>query len=368
MKKLRVLYLSAVLLCGMLIGCDQAAESQPLPQSPAPQQPSVQPTYFLDKDVNPYTGLAKDAQYPEGRRGVAVMINNVRAALPQRGINHADVLYEMVTESGITRLMALYRDYQKLPIVGPLRSARDQHVQIMIPLDCLYAHIGTSSYAAEMLETYRYQDTKSIDGRYKTYYWVDAERRRTLGQEHCVYMDGSSFSQSVEKYALDFSGEPAPIFNFGRYDSEPRVLQHGDAQQVSIRFSSYAESLFTYDPDTQRYYKEEFGQPQIDANTNEAYSADNVLVLFADIDKYPDGLLSHVNFDSQGAGLYFCAGRYEKVRWMKGTPNMPLRIVDQEGTETDQIINPGRTYVAVVGLDQVEHCRINDVSLAELNT
>lgn len=368
MKKLRTLCMSAVLLCSMLTGCGQTAESQPSLEPAAPELPSVQPTYFLDKDVNPYTGLPKGENYPEGRRGVAVMINNVRAALPQRGINQADVLYEMVTESGITRLMALYRDYQQMPTVGPLRSARDQHVQLMIPLDCMYAHIGTSSYAAEMLETYRYQDSKAIDGRYKTYYWVDAERRRTLGQEHCVYMNGSSFSQAVEKYELDFASEPAPIFNFGRYDAEPRVLQDGDAQQISIRFSSYADSVFTYNPDTGRYYKEEFGQPQIDANTNEQYSAENVLLLFADIDKYPDGVLSHVNFDSQGAGLYFCKGRYEKVRWMKGVANMPLRIVDQEGTETDQIINPGQTYVAVVDLDQVEHCRIDDVSLAELNT
>ncbi len=368
MKKLRALCLSAVLLCGLLAGCGQAAESQPLPEPAAPELPSAQPAFFLGQDVNPYTGLPKGENYPEGRRGVAVMINNVRAALPQSGINQADVLYEMVTESGITRMMALYRDYQHLPVVGPLRSARDQHVQLMLPLDCLYAHIGTSSYAAEMLESYRYLDSKAIDGRYKTYYWVDAERRRTLGQEHCVYMNGESFTQAVEKYKLDTASEPAPVFNFGRYDETPRVLEDGDAQSVSIRFSSYADSLFTYDQETGCYYKEEFGQPQIDANTKEQYSADNVLLLFADIDKYPDGLLSHVNFDAQGAGMYFCGGRYQKIRWMKGVPNMPLRIVDQEGTETDQIINPGRTYVAVVDIDQVEHCKVNDVSLAELNT
>ena len=30
------------------------------------------------------------------------MINNVQAALPQSGLNAADLVYEMVTESGIT--------------------------------------------------------------------------------------------------------------------------------------------------------------------------------------------------------------------------------------------------------------------------
>lgn len=380
MKKLCALCIAAALSGAVFVGCGpenaalsdslQSAGSQPgevqAPDAAALPEPPKEPTFFLQEDVNPYTGQAKRNGYPEGHRGVAVMINNVRAALPQSGINDADILYEMVTESGITRLMALYRDYETMPTVGPLRSARDQHIQLMIPLNSLYAHIGTSSYAAEMLETYRYLDTKAIDGKYKSYYWIDAERRKTLGQEHCVYTNGPTFAEAVEKYGMDSQGEAAPAFNFRRYDMPPRVLEGGDAKQIYVRFSSYADSVFDFDQDTGRYYKSEFNQPQIDANTNKQYSADNLLILFADVDKYPDGVLSRVNFDSQGVALYFCGGRYEKVRWMKGKPGDPLRIVDVEGKEKDVSINPGQTYVAVVGMDQVEHCQIDGVSLAEL--
>ena len=179
-------------------------------------------------------------------------------------------------------------------------------------------------------------------------------------------MDGTTFSEAVDKYELETASEPAPIFNFVRYDQSDRELTGGPAQELYIRFSSYADSIFTYNAEDGRYYKSEFGQPQIDANTGEQYSADNVLLLFADITKYPDGVLSHVNFDAQGAGLYFCNGRYEPVRWMKGKPNMPLRIVDAEGNETDVPINPGQTYVAVAGMDQIEHCRVDGKGLAEL--
>ncbi len=376
MKKLCALCIAAVLAGTVLAGCGQqeepaasgALQSPPPQVAPSPQLPKAhEPTFALEADVNPYTGLAKKDGYPEGQRGVAVMLNNVRAALPQSGINEADILYEMVTESGITRLMALYRDYKTMPTVGPLRSARDQHIQLMIPLNSLYAHIGTSSYAAEMLETYRYLDTKAIDGKYKSYYWIDTERRKTLGQEHCVYTNGQTFAEAVEKYAMDTQAEPAPAFNFRRYDVPPRVLEGGEGKQLYVRFSSYADSVFEYRQETGRYYKSEFNQPQIDANTEEQYSADNLLVLFADVSKYPDGVLSHINFDSQGAALYFCGGRYERVRWMKGSPADPLRIVDAQGKETDVSLNPGQTYVAVVGMDQVEHCQIDGVSLSELD-
>lgn len=354
--------------CALLTACAQTAPApEPEVSAPVPTPVPVQPSFTLGPDVDPYTGLAKPEGYPEGVRGVAVMINNVRAALPQSGIASADLLYETVTESGITRMMGVWRDYAALPTVGPIRSARDQHVQLMIPLGCLYAHIGTSTYADEMLETYRYKEVWAIDGKYRNFYWIDAERRKTRDQEHCVYTDGETFAAAVEQYALDTAGEPAPVFNFVRYDAPRRELDAGEAASVYIRFSSYASSEFRYDPEAGRYYKWEFGEPQMDEAAGVQYAADNLLLLFASIGKYPDGVLSQVDFSIQGAGLYFCDGRYEPVRWIKGLPNAPLRIVDAEGHETDLPINPGQTYIALVGDDQIEHCRVNDLTLAELS-
>lgn len=365
----RLLQIAAALAaCALLACCAQAAppEEEPAPARPTPE-PALGPYFELEADVNPYTGLAKGEGYPEGVRGVAVMINNVRAALPQSGISTADLLYETVTESGITRMMGVWRDYASMPTVGPIRSARDQHVQLMIPLGCLYAHIGSSTYAAEMLETYRYDEVWSIDGRYRNFYWIDAERRKTRDQEHCVFTNGETFGAAAERYGLDLAGEPAPVFRFVRYDEPLRELTGGEASTVYIRFSGYAASEFRYDEAAGRYYKWEFGEPQTDEGAGTQYAADNLLLLFASISKYPDGVLSQVNFAQQGAGLYFCNGRYERVRWLKGAPNAPLRIVDQEGTETDVLINPGQTYLALVGDEQIENCRINDVSLADLS-
>ena len=86
---------------------------------------------------------------------------------------------------------------------------------------------------------------------------------------------------------------------------------------------------------------------------------------FAKIDKYPDGVLAHVQFD-QGAGLYFCGGRYERVRWIKEDPASPLRIVDNEGNEVDVKVNPGASYIAVVADEQIENCRIDGQPLEDV--
>ncbi len=357
--------LLAAALCCLLPACASSGQAGNAAQAPQPAA-SSQPTFTLAADVNPYTGLPKGENYPEGQRGVAVMINNVKTALPQSGINSADLVYEMVTEGGITRLMAVYRDYNAMPVVGPIRSARDQHVQLAIPLDCLYAHIGGSSYALDMLEAFKYPDSLSIDGKYKNFYWIDAQRRRTLPQDSCVYTDGTTFAGAVERYGLDTAGEPEPVFNFLPYSQADRILEGGKATEISIRFSSYEDSELIYDPTDGRYYKYEFGEPQVDAAAGGAvYSADNVFLLFTEIGQYPDRVLAQVKLEN-GAGLYFCGGRYERVRWMKGAGEQPLRIVDNQGLEMDVTINPGNSYVAIVGMDQLEYCRVDGKNLEEL--
>ena len=101
MKANMRLILTAAVLCCLLPACGASVSPE---SSPAIAQTAVssEPTFTLGADVNPYTGFPKGESYPEGVRGVAVMINNVKTALPQSGINSADLVYEMVTEGGLS--------------------------------------------------------------------------------------------------------------------------------------------------------------------------------------------------------------------------------------------------------------------------
>ena len=196
--------------------------------------------------------------------------------------------------------------------------------------------------------------------------WSRAERSRTRSQENSVYTDGSTLENALERYGLETEGEPDPVFNFQPYGEAPRALEDGTAYSLSFRFSPYEDVRFDYSTEDGRYYKSEFGQPQLDAaDGGRQYRVDNVFLLFTSIGRYPDGLLSQVNLE-QGAGFYFSQGRYERVRWMKGRGEAPLRIVDDEGREQDVTVNPGTSYIAFVGDDLLTHCRIGDATLEEL--
>src|SRR5262245_27985461 len=59
--------------------------------------------------VCPLTGLPQTGAQRADRVALAVKIDNIAPALPQAGINNADVVVEELVEGGLTRLMAIYQ-------------------------------------------------------------------------------------------------------------------------------------------------------------------------------------------------------------------------------------------------------------------
>jgi len=320
-------------------GGTQEADSTSTPLEPAPE-------------LNLITGEPLAAGQSAGMRPVAVMVNNAQPAMPQRGIGSADAIFEMVTEGGITRLLALYADSTAVPRVGPVRSARDQHLQFAIPLDAIIVHIGASVYAENLLTVYHYP---TIDGLYlvgSIAFQLDEARKASgYAQEHCWYTDASLIAAGMEKNSIPASGASQPLFNFAPAGTKPALT--GQANGVSFSFSETAPVTLQYDSATGRYAKTAFGAPQIDETTGEQLYFDNVVILFTDVKlKNPDDPNNLVTDFAMGggSGYYFCNGEYEPITWRKGNPEDALRLFDASGS--DLTVATGKSYIAVVGNDR----------------
>ena len=180
-------------------------------------------------DVNPLTGIEKSDDYPEGVRPFAIMINNAPAAMPQSGISSAPVIYEMVTEGGITRLMAIYDDYTKIGKVGPVRSTRDQFVNFMFPINAIGVHIGSSIYASEILRAYNYI---TLDGYYLGHTTFEQDKNRTANgyaNEHTFYTNASLLQEGLNINSLDVKGGTIKLFNFVNPNEEEKTPLDGSA-------------------------------------------------------------------------------------------------------------------------------------------
>ncbi len=286
------------------------------------------------------------------QRPVAVMIDNSKFAQPQYGTSNADIIYEMVTEGGITRLMAVYDKLDDIKRVGPVRSARDQFVQFMLPLNAIYVHIGTSIYADEMLNFYRYQN---IDGLYLgvSSFDYDEERAKTYAHEHCWFTEPQLIRQGIEATGINTSGNLFPALNFADYSQPAITLDKGkDATEISFQFSEYAGTTMNYDAATNKYYKSQFGSPHMDALSNTQLCFDNFLLLNTAVVLYPDGLCTAFDMTQGGEGYYFYGGKYIPVLWQKGEPENPLVITDLKGNPIK--INVGKSYIAVISDEMVD--------------
>ena len=121
------LLLAALTACGRkeAASSETGSQSEEIPViAPVPEpveKPELEPVYPY---TNPLTGEGQMEDI-SGKRPIAVMFNNLEMALPQLGVGQADVIYEIVAEGGITRMMGLFQDIQGVGDLGSIRSARD---------------------------------------------------------------------------------------------------------------------------------------------------------------------------------------------------------------------------------------------------
>ena len=361
-KRLFALLLCLALSLTALAGCggggNDEGGSQPAAATPAP---TATPEPY---DPNPLTGEAKGSDYV-AVRPVAIMINNIAQARPQRGINDADVLYEIMVEGGITRFMGLFNNYEALGDVGPVRSARDQFFRLVMPFQPLYVHIGRSGITQQYIDDVEYGDLNLDGNGFDDLIYRDQGRlNQGYSYEHTAFTTGERLKSYVDWKDVDMSRDlSSPIFDFVDYREPARSLSGEDALSVGIVHSNSYRTYFDWDAAAGKYLMSQYSYaardilPSTDANNGTQLSFDNVIVLFTDFDVYPDpggsGYdLQKVDYTFGGVGYYFNGGKAEPIRWKKGSPLEALYLVDTEGNETSVKVNPGKTYLAVVDLEE----------------
>ena len=380
MKKLFAVLILAALVLSMLTACGNAPASASEPAAPAAANSAVQPPEPEPEPEPPYepavlTGLPKGEDYPEGQRITAVMVNNISNAVtndarPQNGLSDADILIEIKVEGGITRFCALFTDYNQIKYICPVRSARDQFFQLFLPFQPVFIHIGESVIQKQYKADYLYED---LDVNFDLIGFNYDTSRQAAGikQWETAYLTQEDIQRGLEKLNIDTRRTyGSTFFDFVNYNEPNRVLTGDDATGIKIVHSQSYRTYFDWDAASGKYLMSQYSmrhgaiKPSTDANNGQQLAFENVLVLFTEFDVYPDpggsGYdLQKVDYTYGGVGYYFNGGKAEPIRWQKGAPNQPLRILDGSGNEQSVKINPGKTYIAVVDLEVLEESKEN---------
>ncbi len=295
-------------------------------------------------NINPLTGESSESTF--NNRPVSIMISNIKQSLPQYGISDADVWYETVAEGGITRIMALYSDIDKIPKTGPVRSVRDYYVDMAKPYNPIFVHFGGSPKGYEFIEN---RQIDNIDGikLSQLAFIQDKKLASQKGREHSFFIDSSGIKKAIDKTGYNISKKLDTTFNFVKDSEDTFIPTDSVANSVTFSFSHYTKSMFVYDNESKKYKKFQNGSSHIDANNNRQIEVDNVIILVTSINRIANDSSGRVSVDlTSGLGYYITNGNMQNISWTKENPDSNFVFKDNNGNIIK--INKGKTWINII--------------------
>lgn len=286
----------------------------------------------------------------KGRRPVAVMTNNHVQARPQSGLSSADIVYEALAESGITRYMAIYwsEGPQK---VGPIRSARQYYLEWLSPFDPLYVYDGCAltddarTNACGNIYTYGLKNIATIGA------W-----RVNDGTRFAPHNEYSSVVNTWE-YAAGRGWDEFPDVASLKFKKDAKTEDRGEKTRVKATFRTdlsqggIYDSEWVYDSTSNTYLHRIGGQADLDLETGRQVNAKTVIVERVPMQSAGDpfGRII-VTTIGQGDAHILQDGKIIKGTWKKDSRTARTRYFDSSGKEIE--INRGRIWIMAVPRDQ----------------
>lgn len=264
----------------------------------------------------------------------AVMIENSPEARPQSGLKDASVIFEAISEGGITRFSALYQDTAP-DYIGPVRSVRPYYLDWIWPFDASIAHVGGSPQALNEIRSLGIKDLDQFanSGAY--------ERINSRFAPHNVYT-------SIPKLN---SLQQAKGFTSANFDGFPRKVESKmatpTARVVNLNISSVRYNVqYIYDAATNSYMRSEGGQPHKDLRSGAQLSPKVVVAIVMNRSMHSDG--QHTQYTTTGTGAMYVYqdGGVTQGTWLKDSRQAQWKFTDAAGKVLT--FNSGQTWISMI--------------------
>jgi len=192
------------------------------------------------------------------RHPLGIMIENSVAARPQIGLADAQLVYEAITEGGITRFLAIY-SCSEPEKVGPVRSARIFYLDWVSELNAFYAHVGGNYDALQKIKEYGILDLNQF--RYgNAGYWRIPEAGKAI--EHTMYTSTKKLWKIAEKNKWSQKAD----YESWEFKDDLEESQRPQSASATINFSTSNYNVkWLYEPKTNTYLRNQTKTPTIRA-------------------------------------------------------------------------------------------------------
>lgn len=279
-------------------------------------------------------------------RPYAVMINNhEQARLHHTGLQDAYLVYEIIVEGGLTRMMALYKD-QTTAKIGSVRSARHYFLDYALENDAIYAHYGWSPQAESDIKQLQ---ISNINGLYDQAFWRDQSLK--IAYEHKAFTSMEKLKQVAINKGYRTTSTQKLLLSY-QVDLVDLSLKENSipANTVTIPYSNYVTTSYTYDSVNQVYLRSVGGKAHVDDITKQQYTTKNIIIEKVrnySIDAYGRQALDHIG---SGEGYYITCGYAVPITWTKTSRTAQTKYYYQSTTDekVEIEVNDGNTFIQIM--------------------
>lgn len=262
----------------------------------------------------------------------AVCIDNIAQARPQSGLDKADIVYEVSTEAGIPRFLAIYY-CEGADRIGPVRSARTYFISLAKQFNAVLVHAGGSPQSLRQISEGEIRSLNEF--RFREAYFRDRSRRAP----HNLFTTTARLSAAAKD--AGFGGPvriKGPLFDGDRAAGV-------EARAITIPFPATTVS-YNYDSASGDYLRSMDGVAHTDAITREQLRAKNVVVQFTEQRVIDTAGRLDIDLVGDGRAIFFIGGRQIDGRWIRPSESEPFLYKDSDGNAIK--FNRGQTWVEVV--------------------
>lgn len=279
-------------------------------------------------------------------RPIAVMINNLKDAQPyQSGLQDAYLVYEIIVEGGITRMMAVFKDANTARI-GSVRSSRHYYLDYALENDAIYVHFGWSERARADISSL---GVNNINGLYDNAFWRD--KSLNLASEHTAYTSMEKINNVIatkgyrtetnKDLLLDYSADEIDLSN------KTDAIK---ADNVNVVYSSYQTTSYVYDAESKTYLRSMNGKKHIDYVTKKQYTVKNIITYQINNYSFDDYGRQDLKNIGSGNGYYITDGYAIPITWQKSSREAQTIYKYLDGTEIK--VNDGNTFIQIQPADK----------------
>lgn len=287
----------------------------------------------------PYTGKKAPSRAAMTKRPLSIKVENSSAARPQVGLSSADVVYETISEGGITRFNCIFQSSVPKE-VGPVRSARLSDLWVVPQYDGLFFFSGASSSVHGRVRAAKLPDLSQDNGVVEPYH-----RSSSRAAPHNLFLDTDEAYATAKRRGHKITAKLEPL-QFEERSSEATQ----PIAEITIPFSNANTVRWVYEDGAYKRFNN--GAAHEDAATGKQITSDNVVILWVEYKAASRDKVGSTTFDinlgGKGRVSIFHDGLRLDGEWSANRTSPPkLRTSDGRPIRLKQ----GRTWFQVIPLN-----------------